>query len=172
MLCFTSLIQKFERQGEKTGWTYILISEEQAALLNPGVRTTFRVKGKLDAVSIEKIAVMPMGDGSFIMPLNATLRKALRKEKGATLSAALQVDREPLPLNADFLECLRDEPAALKTFDAFPKGHQTYFSRWIDSAKTEPTRAKRIAMAINALAKGWGYSEMIRAAKKEKAAWE
>ncbi|MBN8785519.1 MAG: YdeI/OmpD-associated family protein, partial [Terrimonas sp.] len=45
---------------------------------------------------------------------------------------------------------------------------QNYFSKWIESAKTEATRAKRIAMTVSATAKKWGYPEMIRAAKKEK----
>ena len=31
-----------------------------------------------------------------------------------------------------------------------------------------PTKAKRIAMAVNALAKGMGFPEMLRAHKKEK----
>ncbi|HQV55523.1 MAG TPA: YdeI/OmpD-associated family protein, partial [Chitinophagaceae bacterium] len=44
--------------------------------------------------------------------------------------------------------------------------HQKYFSKWIDAAKTEPTKVKRITMAVNALAKKVGYPEMIRAAKK------
>ncbi|HVF97457.1 MAG TPA: YdeI/OmpD-associated family protein, partial [Flavisolibacter sp.] len=54
------------------------------------------------------------------------------------------------------------------TFESLTKGHRLYFSKWIESAKTEPTKAKRIAMAVNALAKGWGYPEMMRANKKEK----
>nr|MBP8244154.1 YdeI/OmpD-associated family protein [Chitinophagaceae bacterium] len=47
-------------------------------------------------------------------------------------------------------------------FESLTGSHQRYFSKWIDSAKTEPTRVKRITMAVNALAKKWGYGEMIR----------
>lgn len=168
MIRFTTVIKKFDKQGEKTGWTYIEVSPAQAALLNGGVKTSYRVKGLLDDFAIEKTALLPMGDGGFILPLNAAVRKGIKKQKGAQLAVALDVDERPVTLNADFLECLQDEPAAMNTFGALTRGHQNYFSKWIDSAKTEPTRAKRIAMAVNALAKGWGYPEMIRAQKKEK----
>lgn len=168
MLRFITVLKKFGKQGEKTGWTYIQISEKQAAQLNPGVKTSFRVKGRLDYYDIEKIALLPMGDGSFIMPLNAIVRKNIKKQKGAEVEVSLELNKEPLQLNADFMDCLRDEPEALKTFQSLTKGHQNYFSKWIESAKTEPTRAKRIALAVNALAKGWGFPEMLRAQKKEK----
>ena len=168
MLHFVTIIKKFDKQGEKTGWTYIEISAAIASQLNNGIKTSYRVKGKLDDYTIEKVAILPMGDGGFIMPLNAAMRKGIRKQKGAELEVRLTVDTSPLQLNADLLDCLQDEPTALQTFQQLTKGHQAYFSKWIDSAKTEATKARRIAMAVNALAKGWGYPEMIRAAKKVK----
>lgn len=172
MIRFTTVIKRFDKQGEKTGWTYIDVLAKHADLLNPGVRTSYRVKGKLDEYAIAKTALLPMGDGGFIMPLNAALRKGIKKQKGAELLVQLEVDKAPLQFNADFMECLHDEAKALHTFQALAKGHQAYFSKWIESAKTEPTRAKRIAMAVNALAKGWGYPEMMRAAKAEKDSWQ
>lgn len=168
MIHFKTIIKKFDRQGEKTGWTYIAITAKQAELINAGVKTSYRVKGMLDNYAIEKIAIMPMGDGSFIMPLNATIRKGIKKQKDAPLEVYLELDKDPVQIDREFLECLKDEPKAIETFQKFPKGHQNYFSKWIESAKTEPTKAKRIAMAINALAKGWGFPEMLRASKKEK----
>ncbi len=165
MIKFKTVIQKFDKQGEKTGWTYVAISQDLAQKLNPGVKTTYRVRGLLDDVPIEKLAIMPMGDGSFLMALKAGLRKALGKGKGAELTVQLWVDQSPMEPDADFWECLQAEAPALAAFQALTKGHQNYFSQWITSAKTDATKAKRIAMAVNALAKGWGYPEMIRAEK-------
>jgi hypothetical protein len=48
-----------------------------------------------------------------------------------------------------------------------PGSHRNYFSKWIDSAKTDATKTKRIAMAVNALSKKWGYPEMMRNSRKE-----
>lgn len=168
MIQFNTVIQKFEKQGEKTGWTYIPVSAQQAAGINPGVKTSYRVSGFLDEFPIEKLAIMPMGDGSYIMPLNAAIRKGIKKGQGASLNVRIALDKEPVPADGDFMECLQDEPTALQSFQKLTKGHQNYFSKWIQSAKTETTKAKRIAMAVNALAKGWGFPEMIRAQKKEK----
>ena len=80
----------------------------------------------------------------------------------------ISADESEFIFNADFMECLNDEPKALNHFKTLPGSHQRYFSKWIESAKTEITRAKRIVMAVNALSKKWGYGEMIRAGKDRK----
>ena len=171
MIRFSAIIKKFNKQGEKTCWTYIQITPQQATALKPGNKTSFRVSGRLDHYAIEKLALMPMGDGSFIMPLNAAVRKGIKKQKDAVVEVEIEVDTEPIRIDPDFMSCLEDETQALKTFQALAKGHQNYFSKWIETAKTEPTKAKRIAMAVNALAKGMGFPEMLRAHKKEKQQW-
>ncbi|RDJ93700.1 DUF1905 domain-containing protein [Lacticaseibacillus rhamnosus] len=48
MIKFSTRILKFGNKGEKTGWRYIEISQEQAEKLNPYCRVSFRIKGKLD----------------------------------------------------------------------------------------------------------------------------
>jgi sugar phosphate isomerase/epimerase len=163
MIKFTTTIKKFEKQGEKTGWTYIEILADKARLLKPDNKKSFRVKGKLDDYVLKQAALLPMGNGSFILALNLTMRKAIKKVKGATVIVQMEVDEKLLVLNASFMECLADEPKAIKHFNTLAKSHQAYFSKWIDSAKTEETMTKRIGISVNALLKGWGYGEMIRA---------
>lgn len=152
--------------GEKTGWTYIEIPADIAQKLKPGNKKSFRVRGKLDSFVIEKTALLPMGEGKFILPLNAAIRKGTGKKEGGMLRVQMEEDKREYILNFDMLECLKDEPAAIRKFKSLPGSHQRYFSKWIESAKTEPTRTKRIAQTVNALAKGWGFAEMIRAGKK------
>jgi len=167
MVQFTTTILKFEKQGEKTGWTYIEIPADIAQELKPGNKKSFRVKGKLDNYKITGISLLPMGEGSFIMALNATMRKGIGKRQGATLKVQLDEDKKAYQLNKDFLECLHDEPKALKVFEAMPKSHQNYYSRWIESAKTEPTKTKRIALAVSSLAKWKSFPEMLRTQQKK-----
>ncbi len=159
---FTTTILQFGAKGEKTGWTYIEIPPDLVQQLKPGNKKEFKVKGKLDKHTINRLSVLPMGGGTFILPLNANLRKAIAKNKGAMLQVSLQEDKSEFVFNPDFMECLADDPAAKTFFESLTGSHQRYFSKWIDSAKTEPTKVKRIAMAVNALAKKWGYGEMIR----------
>ena len=163
MLEFEAIIQKFEQQGEKTGWTYIAVSAIQAAQLKANYKRSFRVKGKIEDVSISAIALIPIGAGDFILPLKAELRKVLKKRKGDKVLVSLEEDRAPYMINSALMECLQDDPAALEFFHSLLPSHQRYFSKWIESAKTLSTREKRIAQTVNALVKKWSYSEMIRA---------
>jgi hypothetical protein len=162
---FNTTIQRFAKQGEKTGWSYIEISARQASQLKSGSKVSFRVKGKLDGYAIKQIALLPMGEGAFIIPFNATMRKGTGKKHGDKITVQLEEDKAAFKMSADFMACLEDEPAAIKHFKSLPGSHQRYFSKWIDSAKTDSTKAKRIAMAVNALARNMGYQEMIREGK-------
>ena len=167
MVRYTTTIHRFDKQGEKTGWTYIEIPADIAQKLKPGNKKEFKVKGKLDAHIIKRVSLLPMGGGKFIMALNASLRKAIGKRKGAMLKVQLEADDSPFIFNADFLECMNDEPIAKEFFRTLTGSHQRYFSKWIDDAKTLPTKAKRIALAVTALAKKQGYPEMIRSQQKK-----
>lgn len=166
MVRFQTTIQKFQKMGEKTGWSYIAFTSAQAKKLTDS-RVSFRIKGTLDAVPIRQVAVLPMGDGGFILPLNAMLRKALGKQAGDKITVEVEADEKPFQLLPEFVACLKDEPAAWKFFQTLPPGHQRYFSKWITTAKTAPTRTKRIVQAVMALARAQGFGEMIRATKKQ-----
>jgi hypothetical protein len=166
MIKFNTKIRKFDKQGEKTGWTYIEISSRQANQLNPGKKTGYRVKGKLDQHPIQRVALLPMGDGNFIIPLNAQMRKAIGKGKDDTLTVSLEVDARTIPPSSDFMKCLRDDQRAAAHFKTLSGSHQRYFSKWIEEAKTIQTKTKRITMAVIALAEGMGFPEMIRANRR------
>lgn len=166
MVDFITTIRKFGKLGEKTGWSYILITEKQAEQLNPGCKKTFRVKGQLDDFKFERTAILPMGNGEFILPMNATIRKGTGKKVGDKINVTLDLDPRPLKPSADFMKCLKDDNRAYDFFKTLPKGHQNYFTNWIESAKTLPTKTKRITMALIGLGIGQGFGEMIRANKK------
>jgi hypothetical protein len=166
MIQFNAVIKKFDDQGEKSGWTYIEIPAAIAQKLNANNKKGFRVKGKLDDYIFSMIALLPMGGGDFIMALNAGMRKAIKKQKGATVQVRIGVDTNEIRPPAELLECLQDEPGALEYFNGLTKGHQNYFTNWINSAKTDPTKAKRIAATLDAFSKQWDFGQMLRAMKK------
>ena len=136
MIKFTTPILKFDAQGEKTGWTYIIIPAELAQQLKPNFKKSFRVKGKLDNHTIKQAALIPMGEGDFILPLNADVRKTIGKRKGAQLMVQLVLDESAFEFSKEMMECLEDEPKALENFKKLSGSEQKYFSKWIDSAKT------------------------------------
>ncbi len=163
---FDALLRRFDEHGDKTGWTYFVIPKSVAEKLKPGTRRSFRVKGKIDSFPIHFVAMIPFGDGDFIIAVNAEMRKGIGKRAGAKVKVELEEDKSEFVLSPLFIECLRDEPSALSYFQSLLPSHQRYFSKWIDSAKTDETRSKRIAMSVSALARGWGYPEMMRASRK------
>lgn len=159
---------QFESQGEKTGWTYIEIPADIAQQLKPGNKKSFRVKGMLDGLAVAGMALMPMGAGNFILALKADVRKAIRKNAGAMLAVKLEEDKDyKVEVPADLQECFDFEPEALIQFNSLPKSHRDYFIKWIESAKTHETRAKRIVNTINAMLRKWDYGTMIREMRKE-----
>jgi hypothetical protein len=162
---FSTTILKFDSQGEKTGWTYILIPAELAQKLKPGNKKSFRVKGKLDNLPFKQTALLPMGEGDFIMPLNAAIRKGIGKRKGAEVTVQMTSDDAVFGFSKDMMACLKDDPKAMAGFNKLTGSEQKYFSKWIESARTPETKARRIAQMLNAMLKGWRYGEMIRANK-------
>ena len=165
---FKTVLKKFGSNGEKSGWTFAEIDALTAQLLKPGNKQTFRVKGKIDELMIHNTAVFPVGDGSFILPINAGMRKALSKKSGDTVTIHIEHDPLQLPLSNDLLDCLENEPNALSFFNSLSNSHKSYFSKWIESAKSLNTKAERISKSIAALSESKDYPTMIRAMKQNR----
>lgn len=162
MVTFKASLHKFDKKGEKTGWTYFEIPAQIANELNPGIKTSYRVKGKMDSFVLKLVALIPMGDGDFIIPVNGEMRRKIRKKEGDTIEVTLEIDTDPLPQSADLLACLEDEPKALAYFNKLPASHQNYYNKWIESAKTIETKTKRISMTVRGMAMGLDYGQTLR----------
>lgn len=161
-ITFECIIKKFKKQAEKTGWTYIEIPAAVASQIKAGTKKSFRVKGKIDQHQIEKVSLLPMGEGAFILPLNNTIRKAIRKTEGAKVKLQLSEDARELEIDPELIACLEDEPVALSRFMKMPPSHQRYYSKWINEAKTQQTKAKRIAKTVNGMLKNESFGDTLR----------
>lgn len=155
-------LQKFDNHGEKSGWTYIEIPEDLAQKLLPGNKKMFQVKGTIDTHPISGVFLLPMGDGTFILPVNAAMRKGIRKKEGAMAAVTLQPDAKKYELNRELMECLQEEQEVLVYFRSLPPSRQHYFSKWVDAAKTDATKVQRISRVVHALQNKWDYGQMIR----------
>lgn len=124
-----------------------------------GERGMVSVKGVIDDYVLKSFNLMPMANGSMFMPVRAEIRKQIKKSEGDQVKLVLYADHDPLDIPPDLLECLRDEPAAHKTFYGFPENEQKQYIDWIYSAKKEETRVERIAEAINRLTRGLTFRD-------------
>lgn len=166
MIHHVTTIHQFEKMGEKTGWTYVEIPLVIAHELKPDCKVSFRVKGKIDEVLINGLALIPMGEGNFILALKKDLLKKIGKRKGAMVKLSLIEDKDfKYEIPEDLATCFDDVEGTLDQFLKQPKSHQNYFIRWINEAKTDATRVKRLSMTVNAMIEKLDYGEMIRASR-------
>nr|WP_231876113.1 YdeI/OmpD-associated family protein [Mucilaginibacter sp. L294] len=168
MVDFSTIILQVAEQGDRLGWTYLIVPADVAQQLLPGNKKAFRVRGKLDDFAIAGMALMPVGGGDFFMSLREEIRKGIRKGRGAMLRVQIEHDKDfKLEIPADLQECFEfGEPEALEYFNSISKSHQGYFIKWITDAKTTETRANRIAKTINAAMRRMDYGAMLREQKK------
>ena len=163
MVYLKAEIERFDVNGEKTGWSYVFIPQDVADQIRPNSRIGFRVRGLIDGVTVNGMSVTPIKGEGFIIPFNKVLRKSLRKEKGATVELRLEFDADfKIELPEDLEVCLDQEEGLLEYFLSLPKSHQNYFITWLNTAKTEPTRTKRIVMIVEAMYKKQDFGLMIR----------
>lgn len=166
MFTFTTVLDKFADKGEKTGWTIAHVPDTVYKKFKRPDKKEFRVKGYIDDVPVEKLAVYPIGAGKFIIALNGALRKKLGKEVGDKVAFKLAVDAAGALFSEELIEALKEDGVAWIAFQALNRSHQNYFHRYVATAKRMDTKAGRIVETILALHKGMNFGEMIRAQKQ------
>ena len=160
VLKFTTKILKAKE--DQNSWSYIIISKKQIDALKPPGRKSFRVKGFLDKFPIKFRSLLPIGDGRFILPINAFMRKATGKKAGDRLEVRFELDKGKKKFSHEFISCLKDDPHAFGFFKTLTPSHQHYFNSWISSAKTVETKEERLTLSVKALGQSKGYQQMRR----------
>lgn len=84
-------------------------------------------------------------------------------EKGKTVAKPKAASRPELPVPDELAKALKRNAIARKAFAAFPPSQRREYNEWITEAKTDATREKRIAMAIEWISEGksrnWKYKK-------------
>ncbi|MHB8241629.1 MAG: YdeI/OmpD-associated family protein [Solirubrobacteraceae bacterium] len=144
------------------------------------MQATLQPRGPAAAVVLDDAAVQAVGEGAKRFPVRATVngytwrtsvarmrgeflvglsrevREAAGVEAGDTVEVELVLDAAPREVDvpAQLAEALEANPAALAAFDALAYTHRKEYARWVDEAKREDTRERRIAKAIEMLLEG------------------
>ncbi|SFC48989.1 Bacteriocin-protection, YdeI or OmpD-Associated [Parapedobacter composti] len=158
------IVQSETPGAAMVGWAFIEVPRSIAGQLKPGYRQVYRVRGDIDGHPFSGLTLMPKGEGNYFLAINGQMRKVLRKSVGDTLSLRLEEDTDfVIEVPEDLEICLRDgEEGLWERFMELPKSHRNYFLNYIRDAKTITTRAKRIAMTVEAMASGLDFGAMIR----------
>lgn len=94
--------------------------------------------------------------------ITAAVKKAMELiDSGVKTPRAPAKKKPALPTPECLLTALRKNRKALSTFEGFSPSHRREYIEWITDAKTDATRDKRIAQAIEWMAEGkarnWKY---------------
>ena len=86
---------------------------------------------------------------------------ATLNEDGVKLPLRQKVAKKEIEIPDFFMSPLKKNKKALKTFGGFSNSHKREYVEWVTEAKTEETREKRLAAAIEWMAEGktrnWKY---------------
>jgi hypothetical protein len=94
--------------------------------------------------------------------LDRLIREASKLAKSAPAPRKAKHEPKPAPkMHPDFTKALAANPKARAVLDGFPLSAQRDYLEWVDEAKQDATRAKRIATAVEWLSEGkrrhWKY---------------
>jgi Bacteriocin-protection, YdeI or OmpD-Associated/Domain of unknown function (DUF1905) len=94
--------------------------------------------------------------GRALLGLNREVREAAGVEAGQEVSIELERDDEPRAVEVprDLASALEADPAVRETFDGLSYTHRKEYVRWIEDAKRDETRTRRIAKAVEMLREG------------------
>jgi len=95
--------------------------------------------------------------------LKALVRRAAKLNASGVKVPRRVAKKRPLVVPKDLGAALRRNDKARATFKRFSRTHQREYVEWIESAKGEDTRARRLATAIEWMAEGkikeWRYAK-------------
>ena len=125
------------------------VPADVVAALGSGKRPAVRVTiGK----HTYRSTVAPMG-GVFLIGVSAENRQAAHVAAGDEIDVVLELDTEPreVEVPADFQLALDGDAAAGQRFESLSYSHKRQHVLAIEGAKTDETRQRRIAKAIEML---------------------
>jgi uncharacterized protein YdeI (YjbR/CyaY-like superfamily) len=102
-----------------------------------------------------RTTLLTMG-GRALLGLNREVREAAEVEAGQQVSVELERDDEPrtVEVPSDLAAALEADAALRETFEGLSYTHRKEYARWIEEAKREETRRRRVAKSVEMLREG------------------
>jgi hypothetical protein len=144
---FTATLQ---RRGPAAA---VVLDDEQVAAVGEGAKR-FPVVATVEGYTWRTTVTRMRGE--FLLGLNATVREGAGVEAGDTVAVELELDTAPREVDIpDALAAALDgDPAARAAFDALSYTHRKEYARWVEEAKREETRQRRVSQALQMLKEG------------------
>jgi hypothetical protein len=144
---FTATLQ---RRGPAAA---VVLDDEQVAAVGEGAKR-FPVVATVEGYTWRTTVTRMRGE--FLLGLNATVREGAGVEAGDTVAVEVELDTAPREVDIpDALAAALDgDPAARAAFDALSYTHRKEYARWVEEAKREETRQRRVSQTLQMLKEG------------------
>lgn len=137
---------KIEKFSSKGGWTYVLFPH-----LEPNKKAPFgwrNVFGTIDNLVIENYNLQPFGNGQLFLPLNAQIRKSLKKDVGENVTIKLFETKLTIEDIAEIVNCFKTDEKAFSRWQKMSDANKSKTLHHIFRAKNEDEKAQRILAFI------------------------
>jgi hypothetical protein len=131
----------------------VLLDDEQVAAVGEGAKG-FPVVATVNGHTWRgRVARMR---GEFLLGLTRATRDAAGVEAGDTVDVELALDEAPREVEVPeaLAAALAHDAAAKAAFDGLAYSHRKEFARWVDEAKRDETRDRRVAGTLEMLREG------------------
>lgn len=131
----------------------VILDDDQVATIGEGPKR-FPVRATINGHTW-RTTVTPMR-GENMLGLNKEVRAAAGVEAGEMVEVLIELDTEPreVEVPAALEQALAGDSEAKAAFDGMSFTHRKEYARWIEEAKREETREKRIGEALERLRAG------------------
>ena len=131
----------------------VVLTEKQVAAVGEGAKRFPVVATVNDYTWRTTITRMR---GEFLLGLNREVRKQARVEAGDTVDVKLELDAAPREVEVPqaLAAALAQDAKAHASFQRLAYTHRKEYARWIDEAKREETRQRRVSEALELLRQG------------------
>jgi hypothetical protein len=131
----------------------IVLDDEQVATLGEGAKR-FPVAATIGDFTWRG-SVTRMG-GEFLLGMSKAVREGAGAEAGDTVDVLIELDTAPREVEAPeaLATALAGDDVARASFERMSYTHRKEYARWIEEAKREETRERRVAKALEMLRAG------------------
>ena len=137
---------------------YVMVSEARAQQIRPDwkrpIPVTVQVNGQPEPPA--RVNMMPAGDGSFLLYLDGSIRKASGTKVGDTVDVTVAFDDRyrggpAHAIPAEFAARLDANPVAKARWDQLAPSLQKEILRYFARLKSDAARSRNIDQALNVL---------------------
>jgi hypothetical protein len=130
-----------------------VLTEDQVQAVGEGAKR-FPVRATINGQTL-RLSVARMR-GEYLLGLSKANREAAGVQAGDTVTLELELDAAPreVAVPPALAQALAADPGARQAFDGLAFTHRKEFARWIEEAKRDETRERRVATTIGMLHAG------------------